>query len=266
MLSRLSYSDRTFENASGRVTWQIAPRHRIAGFWDAQAICRTCTGATPGGPEPARVSPEAVGVLGRPLHATQVTFLSPLTSRLILDAGFGGTFFGVGNFERAAQPDARSRSASPSSAPPAARRTGTSRASSTGRRISATAYTGSYLWKAALSYVTGSHSVSVGYQHTFMTDDRTWMTNDQNLTYRVNNGVPNQLTQSISPWVNNARVAWQARLPAGAVDAQPAHAAGRGQVRPGLELVSGAAVRGHRGFCRRRSCFPRRAASTAIRT
>ena len=39
-----------------------------------------------------------------------------------------------------------------------------------------------------------------------MTDDRTWMTNDQNLTYRVNNGVPNQLTQSISPWVNNARV------------------------------------------------------------
>ena len=39
-----------------------------------------------------------------------------------------------------------------------------------------------------------------------MTDDRTWMTNDQNLTYRFNNGVPNQLTQSISPWVNNARV------------------------------------------------------------
>jgi hypothetical protein len=35
------------------------------------------------------------------------------------------------------------------------------------------------------------------------------MTNDQNLTYRFNNGVPNQLTQSISPWVNNVRVAWQ---------------------------------------------------------
>ncbi len=36
------------------------------------------------------------------------------------------------------------------------------------------------------------------------------MTNDQNLTYRFNNGRPNQLTQSISPWVNNARVAWDA--------------------------------------------------------
>ena len=41
-----------------------------------------------------------------------------------------------------------------------------------------------------------------------MTDDRTWFTNDQNLTYRFNNGVPNQLTESISPWVNDARAAW----------------------------------------------------------
>ena len=41
-----------------------------------------------------------------------------------------------------------------------------------------------------------------------MTDDRTLMTNTQNLTYRFNNGVPNQLTQSISPWVSDARVAW----------------------------------------------------------
>ena len=43
-----------------------------------------------------------------------------------------------------------------------------------------------------------------------MTDDRTWSTNNQNLTYRFNNGVPNQLTESISPWVNNARAGWHA--------------------------------------------------------
>jgi hypothetical protein len=72
------------------------------------------------------------------------------------------------------------------------------------------AHAGSYLWKGALSYVTGTHSMKAGYQHTLMTDDRTWMTNDQNLTYRVDNGVPNQITQSISPWVNDSRAAWQA--------------------------------------------------------
>ena len=56
------------------------------------------------------------------------------------------------------------------------------------------AYNGSYLWTGSVSYVTGSHSVKVGYQHTLMTQDAIWMTNTQNLTYRFNNGVPNQLT------------------------------------------------------------------------
>ena len=48
-----------------------------------------------------------------------------------------------------------------------------------------------------------------------MTDDRTWSTNNQNLTYRFNNGVPNQLTESISPWINNARARLARLLRAG---------------------------------------------------
>jgi hypothetical protein len=58
--------------------------------------------------------------------------------------------------------------------------------------------------------VTGSHSVKVGYQHALMTQDVTWTTNTQNLTYRFNNGVPNQLTESISPWMNRSRAGWDA--------------------------------------------------------
>ena len=207
-LNRPEYSDRTFENASGRVTWQVTPRHKINGFWDTQQLCRACTGATPGLSEPQRVSPEAVGVLGRPLHVAQATWTSPLTDRLLVDAGFGGTFFGVGNFERDPNPtrglvrvaeQCASGCAANGNIPGLVYRS----------QDFSVAHTGSYLWRAALTYVTGAHSLKVGYQHTFMTDDRTWMTNDQNLTYRFNNGVPNQLTQSISPWVNNARVAWQ---------------------------------------------------------
>ena len=68
----------------------------------------------------------------------------------------------------------------------------------------------SYLWKASLSHVTGSHSFKVGYQQAFLTDDRTWFTNHQNLTYRVNNGEPNQLTESVSPWVNDTHIGWAA--------------------------------------------------------
>jgi hypothetical protein len=206
---RIQYSDRTFENASGRVTWQVTPRNRVSGFWDAQAICRTCSGSTPGGPEPAQVSPEAVGVLGRPLHLTQVKWSSPATNRVLLEASYGGTFFGVGNFEREPNPtrdlirvaeQCASGCAANGNIPGLVYRS----------QDFSEAYTGSYLWRGSISYVTGTHNLKVGYQHTLMTDDRMFMTNNQNLTYRFSNGVPNQLTQSISPWANDARVGWEA--------------------------------------------------------
>jgi len=208
-LSRPEYSDRTFENASGRITWQITPRNKVSGFWDAQSLCRRCTGATPGLAEPARVSPEAVGVLGRPLHVSQVTWSSPVNNKVLVEAGFGGTFFGVGNFERQPNPtrdlirvveQCASGCAANGNIPGLVYRS----------QDFSVAHTGSYLWRGSMLYVTGAHSMKVGYQHALMTDDRTWMTNNQNLTYRVDNGVPNQLTQSISPWVNDARAGWDA--------------------------------------------------------
>jgi hypothetical protein len=208
-LNRREYSDRTFENASGRITWQVTARNRVTALWDQQSLCRTCTGATPGLSEPQQISPEAVGVLGRPLTVSQATWWSPLTSRVLLEAGFGGTYFGVGNFERTPNPtrnlirvaeQCASGCAANGNIPGLVYRS----------QDFSVAHTGSYLWKGSVSFVTGTHSLKVGYQHTLMTDDRTWLTNDQNLTYRVNNGVPNQLTESMSPWGNNARAGFDA--------------------------------------------------------
>ncbi len=206
---RKAYSDRTFENASGRLTWQVTPRNKVSGFWDVQSLCRTCTGATAGLQEPARVSPEAVGVLGRRLDVTQAAWSSPLTNRLLVEAGYGGIFFGVGNFEREPNPtrdlirvaeQCGSGCAANGNIPGLVYRS----------QDFSRAHTGSYLWKGSIAYVTGTHSLKVGYQHTLMTDDRQWFTNNQNLAYRFNNGEPNQLTQLISPWVNNARSGWDA--------------------------------------------------------
>jgi Carboxypeptidase regulatory-like domain len=208
-VNRREYSDRTFENASGRVTWQLTPRNKITGFWDAQNLCRTCTGATPGLSEPQRVSPEAVGVLGRRLDVTQTTWSSPITDRLLLEAGYGGIHFGVGNFERNPNPTRDLIRVVEQCASGCAANGNIAGLAYRSQDFSV-AHTGSYLWKGSVSYVTGTHSLKFGYQHTFMTDDRTWFTNNQSLTYRFNDGVPNQLTQSISPWVNNARVGWDA--------------------------------------------------------
>ena len=132
-----------------------------------------------------------------------------MTNRLLLDAGFGGTYYGWGNFERDPNPthdlikvteQCATGCASNGNRPGIVYRSqdwGDNR-------------TGSYIWKANLAYVTGRHSLKVGYQHTLMTDDRTWSTNSTDLWYRFNNGIPNQLTQTISPWINDARAGWDA--------------------------------------------------------
>ena len=56
--------------------------------------------------EPLRVSPEAVRVLGRPLHVAQATWSSPVKSNLLVEASFGTVAFGLGNFEREPNPTA----------------------------------------------------------------------------------------------------------------------------------------------------------------
>ena len=263
---RREYSDRTFENASGRVTWQI----------DAAQQGQRLLGRAGVVPEVHRrhsrhsrsrhgSSPEAIGILGRPLDVVQATWSSPVTNRLLLEAGFGGTFFGVGNFEREPNPtrdlirvteQCASGCAANGNIPGLAYRS----------QDFSVAYTGSYLWKGSLSSRHRPHSLKIGYQHTLMTDDRTWMTNNQNLTYRFNNGVPNQLTQSISPWVNNARAAWDGLFVQEQWTRRPSDAAGRAAVRPRARAGFPRSRRDPRDFFRRRSSSRKHGASTATRT
>jgi hypothetical protein len=206
---RREYSDRLFEDASTRITWQLTPRTKLGVFWDEQALCRTCTGATSAGIDPPRASPEAVGVLGRPMRVAQATWSAAFTNRLLVEAGFGSTYFGFGNFERTPNPTLdliRVVEQCANGCPANGNIPGLAYRS----QDFSNAYNGSYLWKGSVSYITGSHSLKAGYQHALMTQDAAWITNNQNLTYRFNNGVPNQLTESISPWVNTSRTGWDA--------------------------------------------------------
>ena len=47
--------------------------------------------------------------------------------------------------------------------------------------------------------------MKLGYQGTYFYDERTSFTNNQQLTYRVNNGVPNQLTMAVAVHAERAR-------------------------------------------------------------
>jgi hypothetical protein len=208
--SKPEFTDRTWENGDIRLTWQATPRNKITGFWDEQVVCRACEGTTYGITDPARITPEAGGLSQyKPLRVTQLSWSSPMTSRLLLEAGLGTTYYGWGNFERDPNPthdlirmseQCTRGCAANGNIPGIVYRS----------QDYALNYTGAYAWKSSASYVTGAHSMKVGYQGTYMTDDRTWFTNSQNLAYRVDNGTPNQLTELISPWVNNARAGWHA--------------------------------------------------------
>jgi hypothetical protein len=208
--SQPAYTDRTWENVSGRVTWQATARNKIGAFWDEQGICRKCSGMFQGLTDPARVTPEAIGNGSQtPLRVKQLTWSSPLTNRLLLDAGLGGTYSAGGNPERTPNvtrnlvrvvEQCANGCAANGDIPGLVYRS-----QDWGVNLN-----GSYPWRASAAYVTGAHSLKVGYQGTYLMSDREWTTNDQNLTYRFNNGVPNQLTESISPWFHRSRAAWHA--------------------------------------------------------
>jgi hypothetical protein len=203
---RPGFSDRTFENVAGRITWQATPRNKISVFWDEQWTCRTCEGTTTGLASPAQiVAPEADGVGALvPFRVQQATWSSPVTNRLLLDAGFGTTYYGWGNFEREGAPTRELIRVLEQCASGCAANGGIPGLTYRSQDWNAN-YTGQYTWRASASYVTGAHSLKIGYQGTYFTDERTAYTNDQHLQYRVSNGVPNQLTQSVSPFNARAR-------------------------------------------------------------
>ena len=138
-----------------------------------------------------------------------MTWSSPATNRLLLDAGFGGAYYGYGHREREGNltrdlirvtEQCTAGCAANGGIPGLVYRS----------QDWIDAWQGSYPWRASAWYVTGGHSLKIGYQGTLMTDDQTWFTNNQGLTYRLNNGVPNQLTMAISPYQRNSRAAYNA--------------------------------------------------------
>ena len=203
--SRPGFADRTWENVSGRATLQVTARNKIGVFWDEQVVCRKCEGTSTGLASPAQiVSPEADGVgATKPLRVQQVTWSSPATSRLLFDAGFGTTYYGWGNFERDGNPTRSLIRVSEQCAGGCAANGGIAGLVYRSQDWNDN-YTGAYPWRASVSYVTGAHSLKFGHTGTYFSDNRTSYTNDQQLFFRFNNGVPNQLTEAV-PFTQLAR-------------------------------------------------------------
>ena len=84
--------------------------------------------------------------------------------------------------------------------------------------------------------------MKVGYQGAYHVDDRL-TTRTTSLTYRFNNAIPNRLTEYLSPLEYQVARSLQRGVRAGQLDPRPVDGAGRGPLRPLVELLPRAADR-----------------------
>ena len=190
-LSRRAIYDGTWTNVPLRLTLQATPRNKFNIFWDEQKMCLECeAGGSP------TTAPEAAGGTWdtdfQRFH--QMTWTSPMTNRLLAEAGFAQmrTKYGRQNRNADLIPVTEQGGAIP----------GLVYRSGGWLRNLATAPR----WRASLSYVTGAHSMKVGYEGQFLSTRGGTYFPFPSLAYRFNNGVPNRLTMRVNPQVNNDRV------------------------------------------------------------
>ena len=200
----------------GRVTAQVAAKHRVSVNYEYQKRCDgtplkvETDGCHSRGANwvaaTATSSPEAsLNYLDVPYTVLQGRWTNPLTSRLMLEAG--GTYFSylhAGGF-LSLPPDGifdigvteLSTAINPATGTPYAPRANyTYRALSEYRDDTASPNN----WNASVSYVTGSHSMKVGYQGAYQAASTIRHANPTLLSYNFNQGVPTAFTVRIPEW------------------------------------------------------------------
>jgi hypothetical protein len=204
-LSRPAFYDRTWENYTPRITWQANQRNKFSFSWDEQYVCRKCSGTASfsGSPAP-NTSPEADGK-GEfsPQRVQSGRWTSPLTNRLLLEAGFGTTFYQWAGKENDPNPTrdlVRVTGLNTPVIPGSPPVTVTYRSQNWYEN-----YTRGSNWTAAASYVTGTHSMKFGYQGNYWRDDRQMFVNNTSTAYTFLAGTPLSITMYANGYVVNAR-------------------------------------------------------------
>ena len=212
---------------SGRLTAQITPRNKISFYFDHQLGCdgsamtpdaKSCRPAgsnwiASGG---GAIAPEAAsGAQGTVQGASgyadtyqrviQGTWTSPVTNKLLLEAGFSsyvsrwGWMKPPGAITNLVQVTEQS---SLNSMPAGLVYRALNRNFNNWQSPN--------VWRASASYVTGAHNMKFGYQGAYHITDTGEFRNENRVSYRFNNGVPNQLTMDIGNWQTADRTEYHA--------------------------------------------------------
>jgi hypothetical protein len=220
----------SWRNGALRLTVQPTARNKFNVFWDEQQPCQGA--AALGSDEGCRQSGPNEVICGAPgssnpscsatsapetgtyLHpygqrVQQATWTSPLTNRLLLEGGFGTYYSRWGGSE---QPGHQTRdlvrvTEQCTAGCPA----NGNIANLTYRSQNWSAnWMGTYTWRGSMSVVSGAQSMKFGYQGGYLVDKRKPFSNNNDISIRVNNAVPNQVTQNINQVPTTQRVRYDA--------------------------------------------------------
>ena len=179
---RQGYIDQLGHDGNARLTWQASSRNKVTGYFDYNhnCDCHRYTNAT--------TAPEASLFLRFKNNLSQATWSSPVTNRLLLEAGVSGLIY---RDNRDRQPfstedpvteangglNYRARAGGPFHIP--------------GRTINV---------RASMTYVTGAHAFKVGYTHLYQ--GATWkqFQGPGDAAYTLLAGRPNTVTYYATPY------------------------------------------------------------------
>lgn len=140
----------------------------------------------------------------------QATWTSPMTNRLLLEAGFGTYFSQWGGTPHPGSPFYNMISVQEQCTAGCAINGGIQNLRYRSANVYRHNFQGTLGWRASGSYVTGAHSMKFGYQGGHLMDDQYTYNNPDFVTYRVNNGIPNQITETINQFDQQQRVRYAA--------------------------------------------------------
>ena len=204
---------------AARLTWQASQRDKIGFYVDYTKNCSggsfssdggQCRGPGEGwtasgpgiGPGVTNNSPESGTIWDAPAKIMQASYSAPWSSKILVEAGFSSFWTEWGDIRPAGsaidQIAVTEQTSSDLTQTPASNFIYHGWPATGGTMQQNAQY------RATVSYVTGAHSFKTGYQGAYMIAKTPTFIGRQ-LSYRFNNGVPNQLTQRVGSTLTSNR-------------------------------------------------------------
>jgi carboxypeptidase family protein len=193
-------NDGTFKGGNARITWQATPKHKLSVAYDYQNNCQCPRSLT------AEIAPESNirnHAFLSPKDFTFVDWTAPLTNRLLFEAGFSKhrehAYRAYQNLYFTNDPGSARLNAVTEQSNNLTYRAANGDSTDTWN------YTD--LFRATASYITGAHAFKVGFNLGYPRQTQ-WIYNiDSPMSFRFNNGVPNQLTLVATPYLRETNTA-----------------------------------------------------------